>query len=121
MNDTVLRNVTPEVVSGSYERLMIAQEEVYLAGVVLNAAKTVYEKLKMDSIMGGSNKGKNPAEREIYAQQEWPHYYEALTDATIRFDRAKYFLSLAQLQVDEVRLLMRVDELTHNIRPGEGH
>jgi hypothetical protein len=115
MADVVFRNVTTGIVRGVYAELREAQREVFLTSKMYDAAKAQFERLKIRGIIDGDIKGKNVDERALIAEDMYKAEWRLLLDSEVNLKNTKHKLQHVQTKVEEIRLLMRVDELLYGI------
>ena len=101
----------------TYKRLKIAKCTNADASYNAIRLKNHLELRKNAAIIDGEIKGKNAAEREVNALEFFPELYLALDEAESYADRKKLALEIAQLNVDELRAMLRVDEMNYNSKP----
>ena len=109
--------ITTQEIKKIYKRLKVARCTNADASYNAIRLKKHLELRKTVAIIDGEIKGKNAAEREINAQEFLPELYHALDEAESYADRKKLALEIAQLNVDELRARLRVDEMSNNSKP----
>ena len=108
-------------ISLGYKQLAYAYTQYYLAEKHYQEAKRVFEDKKATAIANGTLEGKNVAERDYSAQQEFKIFYDDMLDMEQKSNRAKLVLTRSQLEVDEIRALLRVEEIKVGRLPDAGH
>ncbi len=105
-------NVTTQAIDTAYSALRAALQKAHHTGQAAIDAKTKLERRKLAALVAGSITGKNAEEREAAARKRFADLYTELEEAERTAADAKLELDLARLEVDRVRCLLRLDELT---------
>lgn len=105
----------------AYKHLKKAQVDYYLSAKLYEEAKTHLDQLKIMETASGLIVGKNATEREASAREHLGAAYQYVTDAKDKSGGDKVRLTLAQLSVDHVRALIRIEEIKIGRLPDAGH
>ena len=101
-----------DVINDAYGTLRTAQEQAYLHGERVIDAKSDVESKLLGRLADGSIVGKNQALRDAYAREVLASEYATLEIAEEANRTAKLDLDLARLEVDRLKMLLRLAELT---------
>ncbi len=104
-------NLTADAVRKTYAGLRRAKVVAYNAAEEERYCRTMLEAQRADAILGSRITGKNEAEREACARQVLSEHYTNLCDASEAAFEAKHHVELAALAVEELRVLLRLEEL----------
>ncbi len=105
-------HVTTQAIETAYSALRAALQKAHHTGQASIEAKTRLERRKLAALAAGSLTGKNSEEREAAARERFGDLYTELEEAERTAADAKLDLDLARLEVDRVRCLLRLAELT---------
>ena len=105
----------------TYKQLRKSQVDFYLADKHTLKAKRYLEETILKATASGEIEGKNPKDREANAKEKFAAMYQYLEDKSDKARWAKLNLSLAQLEVDHARALIRIEEIKVGRLPDAGH
>lgn len=101
-------------INSAYDELKAATIVAYGAGVDETLSKAALDIAKADGLRDGTITGKNPQMREASARGVLAEQY-ATYEATQEYAQdTKHQLSLARIEVERVRALLRLKELVAN-------
>ena len=108
----VIYNINDNVaeVDRAYAGLSQAVAEAHVANEAAIVAKCALERARAEALLAGVD-GKNEAQREAQLRSLLGPQFDALAEAECAAREARHAAELAQLEVDRVRLHVRLVEL----------
>lgn len=103
--------VTELDVRTTYAALCDAKTKAALASRSEAEAKQAYENARAEGLVSGAISGKNETEREAAARKVCATELDAWQRATGEAWLCRHMLDMAALAVEELRLLVRLDEI----------
>lgn len=104
--------ITAEELTAAYQNLARLMTQAHTAARQEIDAKSELERRRLAAIADGTIDGKNAELREASARQVLADLYETCEQAERVASDAKLALDLARLEVERVRALLRLAELT---------
>ena len=114
-------NDIAERLESKYKHLEKAQVNYYLSEKTASEAKAHLDHLKVVETAAGMIVGKNATEREASAREHLGIAYQFTKDAQEKAGGDKIRLTIAQLEVDLARALIRIEEIEIGRLPNAGH
>lgn len=110
--------ITVEQVKRSYAGLRRAKQHLYTATENETLTRGALERARLEGLTSGTITGKNDAEREACARALRPDLYEDAAICSTCARAARHHHELAALAVEELRALLRLDELAAYTQTG---
>lgn len=107
--------ITTDDISQSYANLKVARQDYRNAQKLYLGEKRKLDRQIRLAIREGRIAGKNPDERKAMAEVMFQEYFDTLDDLSEKAEDAKCELDLAWMDVNEVRALLRRDEIAAKI------
>jgi hypothetical protein len=104
--------ITQDDLNKAYEDLSEAKGEYITASTHLETLKATIETRTATALYHGEIEGKNDAQRKGAAMEMFSQDYEELAQLQHNYANAKYHYEVAQIEVDRVRSLLRLMEIT---------
>lgn len=111
-------NLTADAVRKTYAGLRRAKVAAYNTAEEERYCRTMLEAQRADAILNNRITGKNEGERDACARQVLAEHFANLSDATEAAFEAKHHVELAALAVEELRVLLRLEELAAYTQAG---
>lgn len=105
-------HVTMNGVESAYNTLAQVTQTAELKGWVVADLREIVERNTAEAIMDGRIDGKNEQIRKAQAGQLFPDLFASLGDAEIELRHANLAAVLAKIEVEKLRNLLRLKELT---------
>lgn len=109
--------ITTQEIKSTYKRLKVAKVAYVQASTEAISLKAELEFQKLNAISNGLVVGKNATERDLDAREKLSEIHEAHTTAQDLATRKKLAFEIAQLNIDELRARLRVEEMSNNSKP----
>ncbi len=107
--------VDEKTISNAFTWLENAKSAYHLSANALIAAKRDLEIAKLAGLASGTIDGKNAELREAAARTLLADKYTALETAELNERNDRFEMELAQLEIERVKMLLRLDEITVSI------
>lgn len=105
-------HVTMNAIETAYNALENATQTAELKGWVVADLREIVERNTAEAVIDGRIDGKNEQIRKAQARQLFPDLFASLGDAEIELRHANLVLQLAKIEVEKLRNLLRLKELT---------
>lgn len=109
--------VTQAHINAVYNELKTAHEFYTIAAEDLLLSQTALKREKARALADGIIEGKNADARESAAQEHFSEWYGNIDEQQQHTNKCRLRLDLARFDVEEVRLLVRLDELEAHLAP----
>lgn len=103
--------ITGKYIDDVYDELRNCKDHLFKATGVLADTQTILERKKLEAIADGTITGKNQPERDACAYKLLEAYYANVEVAQNEYDEARYEHDLAALEVERMRLIVRLLEV----------
>ena len=102
---------TSKLINEIYEELQVDMIAYNVASEHLAIIKHKVNTARYDAIHGYVLEGKNAEAREADFRAKFPHLIQELHDIEMEHKQAKLQLDLGKLEVDRIKLLIRLQEI----------